>query len=59
MTTGTIDRRTAPDLAEEEDRRFGDLLHSRCRLLGRRPPREPTGSTSSSRSHGTSLLHTL
>jgi hypothetical protein len=28
MTTGTIDRRTAPDLAEEEDRRFGDLLHS-------------------------------
>jgi len=28
MTTGTIDRRTAPDLAEGEDRRFGDLVHS-------------------------------
>jgi uncharacterized protein (TIGR03083 family) len=28
MTTATIDRRTAPDLAEEEDRRFGDVVHS-------------------------------
>jgi uncharacterized protein (TIGR03083 family) len=28
MTTATIDRRTAPDLAEAEDRRLGDLLHS-------------------------------
>ena len=28
MITATIDRRSAPDLAEEEDRRFGDLVHS-------------------------------
>ena len=28
MTAATIDRQTAPGLAEEEDRRFGDLLRS-------------------------------
>ena len=28
MTTATIDRHNARDLAEEEERRFGDLLHS-------------------------------
>ena len=28
MTTATIDRRTAPDLAQEEERRFGDLIRS-------------------------------
>ena len=28
MTVATIDRHTAPGLAEEEDRRFGDLLRS-------------------------------
>jgi uncharacterized protein (TIGR03083 family) len=41
MTTATIDRHTAPDLAKEEDRRFGDLLHSLTTQEWRTPTELP------------------
>jgi uncharacterized protein (TIGR03083 family) len=41
MTTETIDRRTAPDLAEEEDRRFGDLVRSLTAQEWRMPTELP------------------